>query len=394
MDRVKKLQAEVRELREWKRRLSLLLDFAKKITAKKDLDSLLRLLVQMALDILEAERCSIFLLDKRTNELWTRMATGDHEIRVPAGLGVVGEAVTQRRIINIVDAYSDPRFNPDVDRRTGFTTRSLLTAPMMNNKGDVIGVFQVLNKKRGPFHANDEEILLVFAEQASAPIENAQLNEEIRIAAKDTIIRLAAAAEYKDHDTRRHLERMSRYGEIIADEIGMPLAWRNNLALAGPMHDIGKLGVPDAILKKPGKLNEDEWVEMRKHPVYGSEILKNSDNELIQMSERVARSHHEKWDGSGYPYGLKGEEIPLEGRIVAIADVFDALTSRRVYKPAMALDETLRIIREGAGKHFDPTLVDAFFRALPRLLNVKEEFSELDTPVNPTPRLPTPSHAA
>ncbi|MBP9127890.1 MAG: HD domain-containing protein, partial [Elusimicrobia bacterium] len=151
------------------------------------------------------------------------------------------------------------------------------------------------------------------------------------------------------------------------------------LALASPMHDIGKLGVPDAILKKPGKLDDAEWVEMRRHPLHGASILADADNELLRMSERIALGHHEKWDGSGYPAGIRGDAIPLEARIVAVADVFDALTSRRCYKPAFSLNDALNILYEGSGKHFDSTLIDAFKRVLPRVLQVMESFADRPT---------------
>jgi HD-GYP domain-containing protein (c-di-GMP phosphodiesterase class II)/amino acid transporter len=385
--RVKKLQRENRDLREWKRRLSLLLDYGKKLSAHKELDGLLHLLVDVARNVLQADRCSVFLLDKEAGELWSRVASGAPEIRVPSHKGIVGETITNNRVVNIHDAYKDPRFNPEVDKTTGYATKNLLTAPMRNNKGEVIGAFQVLNKRNGPFTANDEEILTIFAAQAATAVENAQLYGELRAAAKDTIFRLAAAAEYKDMDTRSHLERMSRYSAIIAEEIGMPAEWVQNLQLAAPMHDIGKLGVPDAILKKPGKLDETEWVEMKRHPIYGADILKGSDNELLRMSQRVALSHHERWDGTGYPHGLKGEGIPVEGRISTLADVFDALTSKRCYKPAYAVEESLRLIREGAGKQFDPGIVDAFFRALPRIKQVMEIFMDDPVPQSGGPAL-------
>jgi putative two-component system response regulator len=160
------------------------------------------------------------------------------------------------------------------------------------------------------------------------------------------------------------------------------------LALASPMHDIGKLGVPDSILKKPGKLDESEWKEMHRHPGYGGEILANSDNELLRMSERVARGHHEKWDGTGYPSKLKGEAIPLEARIVALADVFDALTSRRCYKAAFSLPDALKVIYEGAGQHFDPALVEAFKRVASNIVHVTNTFADRppDTPPPATPK--------
>ncbi|MBL0059716.1 MAG: GAF domain-containing protein [Elusimicrobia bacterium] len=381
-------KVEMEELSEWRRRLNLLLDYTRRMSLRKDLESLLSLVVEAAREILQAERCTVFLLDKKNNELWSRVATGERTIRVPAHRGIVGETISHRRVINITDAYADDRFNPDVDRTTGFRTQTLLTAPLIKTQGDVLGALQVLNKTGGSFLPDDEKMLVLFAEQAAAAVENAQLYDELQAAYKDTIFRLAAAAEFKDHDTRNHLERVSRYAALIAEERGMPEDWCARLALASPMHDIGKLGVPDAILKKPGRLTEEEWVDMRRHPLFGGDILANSENELLRMSERVARGHHEKWDGTGYPLGISGEAIPLEARIVALADVFDALTSRRCYKPAFSLDDTTKIIDEGAGKHFDPQLVEAFRNIFPKIVEVMERFADnpVETPPAPGPQ--------
>jgi HD-GYP domain-containing protein (c-di-GMP phosphodiesterase class II) len=285
---------------------------------------------------------------------------------------------------NVADVYKDPRFNPEIDRRTGYRTKSVLAAPMFNAKDHVIGVFQVLNRKNGKsFDQLDEEVLALLADQASGHVENAQLYQEVRKATQETIIRLAAAVEFKDHDTRAHLWRMSQYSAIVAREMGFDPEWAENLRLAAPMHDIGKIGVPDAILNKPGKLTPEEWVEMKKHPQHGAEILKDSENELMQMSATVALCHHEKWDGSGYPRGLKGDEIPIEARIATIADVFDALTSKRIYKPQFSLEETLSIIRADSGKHFDPQVVDAFLRALPKITPIMEMFAPKDGQTEP-----------
>lgn len=376
------------QLREWKRRLSLLLDYTRAIAVKKDLSSLLPLLVDAACRILEAERATVFLLDRTTHELWSRVASGGNVIRVPMDRGIVGDAILKDRVVNIPDAYRDRRFNPAVDRATGFRTRSVLAAPLSNAQGLTLGALQILNKRRGRFTREDERMLVLFAEQASTAIENAQLLEEIQAATKDTIFRLAAAAEFKDHDTRNHLERVSRYSGLLAEEVGMPDPWCRNILMASPMHDIGKLGVPDAILRKPGRLDEAEWKEMRKHPGFGAEILARSTNEVMQMAERVARSHHEKWDGSGYPDGLAGESIPLEARIVALADVFDALTSRRVYKPAFDLADSVKIISEGNGKHFDPRLVEAFHRCFPKMVQVMESFADQPR-ATPAPSAPS-----
>jgi len=197
----------------------------------------------------------------------------------------------------------------------------------------------------------------------------------VKAGALDTIVRLSRAAEYKDDDTGAHVLRMSRFSAAIARRIGWPPDSVETLLHAAPMHDIGKIGIPDRILLKPGKLDPDEWTVMRMHAEMGAKILADSDSPVIRMAEIVASTHHEKWDGSGYPRGLAGEDIPIEGRIVAVADVFDALTTRRPYKEPFSVDESVRILREGRGRHFDPALVDAFLDILPEIIEIKNSFS-------------------
>ena len=351
-------------------KLERLLEYSRKNFAERHLDDLLPEMASQTRILLDADRCSIFILDKSRKVLWSRIAHGTKAtLTIPLTKGIAAETVKTGRVQNIRDAYGDPRFNRDVDRDTGYRTRTILSAPMKNLQGEVLGVFQVLNK-RGTisFGPEDEKILAVITGQAAVAVENAQLYDQVREAVSDTILRLSAAAECKDRDTGRHILRMSRVSAVIAEALDCPKTFSDNILLASPMHDIGKLGVPDAILSKPGRLTEEEIREMRKHTIYGGRILKGSSNEIIQMSERIALCHHEKFDGSGYPRGLAGKEIPLEARITALADVFDALTNRRAYKDAYSLDESLKMIRDGAGSHFDPKVVDAFFSRLDDIL--------------------------
>ncbi|MFH1031963.1 MAG: HD domain-containing phosphohydrolase [Chloroflexota bacterium] len=184
--------------------------------------------------------------------------------------------------------------------------------------------------------------------------------EKIKIASLDTVYRLSRAAEYKDEDTGAHVQRMSHYSSAIARAAGYDDEFVENILWAAPMHDIGKIGIPDRILQKPGKLDTDEWAIMKQHTTIGVEILKDASADFIKLAGIIAYNHHEKWDGSGYPQELKGTDIPIAGRIVALADVFDALTSDRVYRPAVPLEKALAIIKEGQGSHFDPALVDTF----------------------------------
>ena len=180
---------------------------------------------------------------------------------------------------------------------------------------------------------------------------------EIKSREKETLMRLARAGEYKDYDTAMHLQRMSLYSRALAEAVGLTMEEAEVIELASPLHDIGKIGIPDSILLKKGSLDNEQMTIMRKHPLIGYEILQDSPSKYLQKGGEIALAHHEKFDGNGYPYGLKGADIPLSARIVALTDVFDALTSVRPYKEAWSIDKALDYIRSESGKHFDPELV-------------------------------------
>lgn len=199
--------------------------------------------------------------------------------------------------------------------------------------------------------------------------------QELRETRLDIIRRLARAAEFRDEDTGVHIIRMSKLCARLGKELGMDEYHCDLLLNASPLHDIGKLGIPDSVLLKPGKLNPQEWEIMKKHTLIGAELLSGSSSELMKMAERIALTHHERWDGKGYPQGLKGEEIPLIGRITAVCDVFDALLSRRPYKKPWTLDETLTEIKSASGAQFDPRVVEAFFNILPNINDLNDQYS-------------------
>lgn len=208
---------------------------------------------------------------------------------------------------------------------------------------------------------------------AQRTLELRQAMEGIKIASLDTIFRLARAAEYKYGGTGTHIKRIGKYCASIACKIGLNNTEVENILYAAPMHDIGKIGIPDKLLLKPGKLDPDEWEIMKGHTSIGAEILKGSNIEFMHLAEIIALTHHEKWNGSGYPKELRGEEIPLAGRIVAIADVFDALTSKRPYKDAYSVEESLQIIRDNNSIHFDPDIVDVFFDIRQEMVQIRNE---------------------
>jgi putative two-component system response regulator len=202
--------------------------------------------------------------------------------------------------------------------------------------------------------------------------------ERIKAASLDTIYRLARAAEYKDEDTGSHLQRMSHYSAALARRLGLNDRTVEAILYAAPMHDVGKIGIPDRILLKPGRLDSEEWRIMKQHTTIGARILEGFSSGFIKLAEVIALTHHEKWDGSGYPLGLADRKIPLVGRIVALADVFDALNSKRPYKEALPVEQSLQLIRDGRGAHFDPDVVDAFFDVQEEILAIKEHYQDND----------------
>tara|TARA_R110002167_G_scaffold234682_1_gene439960 strand:- start:490 stop:1557 length:1068 start_codon:yes stop_codon:yes gene_type:complete len=187
---------------------------------------------------------------------------------------------------------------------------------------------------------------------------------------------LGQAVEYRDNETGAHVIRMSRYTRFIAKAYGGNDDWVRKIFLAAPMHDVGKIGIPDSILLKPGKLTPEEWEIMKRHTIFGGEIFSDDDDPMLKIAKTIALTHHEKWDGSGYPNGLKGEEIPIEGRIVAIADVLDALMSKRPYKEAWSLEESLAYIQDNSGSHFDPSLTPLMEGITTKILDVRKQYPD------------------
>jgi putative two-component system response regulator len=204
-------------------------------------------------------------------------------------------------------------------------------------------------------------------EKALADLKNSE---------RDVIATLVKASEFRDTDTSEHIERMSLYSHFIAKKLGLSEEEQELILSAAPMHDVGKIGIPDSILLKPAKLTNEEFETMKSHSVIGFEILSVRDNDILKAGREIAISHHEKWDGSGYPKGLTSEQIPLFGRIIAIADVFDALGTKRPYKEPFSNDECFRIIAEGRGTHFDPTIVDIFLAHKDEILQIKADFDK------------------
>lgn len=347
-----------------------LLKIGRLISAETDLDTLLQTLATETAKALNADRCTVFLLDKQTNELWSKVATGmgAEEIRFSATKGLAGHVATTGLTINIQDAYNDNRFNKDIDNKTGYVTKNILCMPIRNMKHEIIGVFQVLNKNNGFFTSEDEDILIALGSNAGIALENTRLFnyqqkmlEDQKLLFSSFIDTLAASIDARDKITSGHSRRVTMYSELICHILNIPEEEKDAIKHAAILHDIGKIGIRDSVLQKEGKLTQEEYEHIQQHATITYEILSKIylSGKYVQVAD-IAASHHEKFDGSGYFKKLNGEEIPLGGRILAVADVFDAITSKRHYRDKMPILNAINIIKEGAGSHFDPKIVDAF----------------------------------
>ncbi len=352
----------VQSLRKENERLKSLIEVTNSLASVLDLNKLLFRIMDVVREQLRADRCTVFLLDAEKNELWSKVAIGvREEIRFPADKGIAGHAATTGEVLNIPDAYADYRFNPEIDKKTGYRTRNILTMPMRNKKNEIIGVFQVLNKFEGPFNKDDEELLTAISSIAATAIENAQLYEEQRKSFISFIETLSTTLDARDYITSGHSRRVTLYSVQVARLMRLKPQEIELIRYSALLHDIGKLGVPEIVLFKNKKLSDEEYEIIKRHASLSKSILGkiHFQKELREVPD-VASSHHERIDGTGYPQGLRGEEIPLGGKILAVCDVFDALTSRRQYRDRMEIERVVEILDKETGKAFEPFVVYHF----------------------------------
>ncbi|MBO6088675.1 GAF domain-containing protein [bacterium] len=349
-----------------------LVKIGRSITAVTDIDVLLKVIAEETKIAIQADRCTVFLLDKDKNELWSKVALGmdSQEIRFPADKGLAGYVVKTGEPLNIADAYADDRFNPDIDKKTGYHTKTILCMPIKNNNQEIIGAFQVLNKFGGVFTKSDEDLLVAIGGSASIALENAQLFERQKELYKEQkalfesfIDTLATSIDARDKITAGHSSRVKLYSMLLVEQLNCDAKFKELVEKAAILHDIGKIGIRDSVLQKEGKLTDEEYKHIQEHVKITHDILNKiyMSEDFKQITE-FACSHHEKYDGSGYYRKLSGENIPYGGRILAVADVFDAITSKRHYRDKMPIQNVIDILILGKDKHFDGKLVDEFLK--------------------------------
>ncbi|MDR1922051.1 MAG: two-component system response regulator [Candidatus Adiutrix sp.] len=301
-------------------------------------------------------------------EVVTRLKSLEHLALIPIVMVTALQDIGDR--VKALEVGADDFLTKPVDRmELQARVRSLLKVKAYNDH--MVNYRQEL----------ESEVAKQTLELKNASLKIAEAHAKLRDASLETIFRLARAAEYKDEDTGNHIISMSRISALIAERMGLGSVVVERILYASPMHDIGKIGIPDRILLKNGPLNDEEWANMRMHTIFGGQILEGSKIGFLRLGEIIALTHHEKWDGSGYPNGLSGTRIPLAGRIVAVADVFDALMSKRPYKPALTVEQTVDIIRAGRDTHFDPAVVDVFFASLNDIIKLWQNAQSEQHPV-------------
>lgn len=403
----------VKEINENQDMLNEILSIIEKLSHFKDLDALLDKVLLEARRLTNADAGSIYLVDNNVlNFSYTHNdtlfgETNNKEIYTSTVLeinnrSIAGYVASTGESLIIDDAYNIPSslpftFNKSFDILSGYRTKSILTIPLITSRNKIVGVLQIINalsldKEVIPFTEQDKLVLTYFGNNAAVAIERAAMDREM-------ILRMIKMCELRDpKETGPHANRVAAYSAEIyqkwALNQGIPLEeikkTKDTLRIAAMLHDLGKIAIPDLILKKPGKLDEAEFQVMKTHTIHGARLFGTSHSDLDAISSEIALNHHERWDGRGYPgkvgdifteevalgVGKQGQEIPLPGRIVALADVYDALISKRVYKEPFVEDKVLLYIQEMSGKQFDPEVVEAFLSIYEVIVAIREKYQD------------------
>lgn len=359
--------------------LELVFAYLAEVSSLKEYDQVIDVLARMGKALTSADRCSVWVVAEDYKTIWTKVAHGMDTIKLPMDSGIVGSSIVTGHKIIIDDVYKDVRFNKEVDKKSGYRTKSMMVIPMYDHNDTIIGAFQVINHQgqNDFFDKRDMERLTLASTYAAETLISAKLTKEIEETQQEVVFTMGSIGESRSKETGNHVRRVAEYSKLLALAYGLGQNEAELLKQASPMHDIGKVAIPDNILNKPGRFDENERYIMDTHAELGYNMIKNSQRPLLKAAAIVAYEHHEKWDGSGYPNSKRGEDIHIYGRITALADVFDALGSDRVYKKAWSDERIYAFIKEERGKHFDPKLVDLFFDNLDEILEIRSSFQDL-----------------
>ncbi|MBF0111265.1 MAG: HD domain-containing protein [Desulfamplus sp.] len=384
-------------------RLTELLKINDELNHIKDIDSLLDAILYETRRLTNADAGSIFLIENRmlnfsyvqndtlkkrdplnNKQIYSNFAIPINETSIAGYVALKGNTL-KIDDVEYIDDNVPYSFNRSFDKISGYNTKSMMTIPLVTTRGHVIGVMQIINAKDNAgspiaFQSSDERYLNFFAGSATSAIEKAKMTREM-------ILRMIKMAELRDpKETGSHVNRVASYSIELFQKWAEKRNfthkeiknYRDILRIAAMLHDVGKVAISDIILKKPARLNEDEFKIMKTHAYQGAKLFKGNVSDLDALSYDIAYTHHERWDGKGYPRRLKGEDIPIAGRIVALADVYDALISARVYKPAWEESDVITILEKESGNHFDPEIVEIFLSIYDVIKAIRMKFPDLD----------------
>ena len=363
---IRDLQNAIERSNEWEKQLVTLMVLSRILNSTLEHRTVRRRAMQAATELMKAEVASLLLIDEETNRLYFEVALGDKEETVKTfhlemGEGIAGWVAKHGEPLIVHDTQSEPRFFSKVDRKSKFTTKNVICVPV-KVKEKTIGVLEAINKLGGEAFSDDDlTIFQSLADQVAVALDNARLLAEIEGLFFQTAESLADAIEKRDPYTGGHTKRVTTYSLAIGEELNLESNEMRWLKLAAILHDIGKIGVEDRILRKADKLDEEEYDQMKQHTLMGAEII----GHIKQLHGIIPglKYHHEKIDGKGYPEGLADDNIPLIAKIVAVADTFDAMTSDRPYRKPLKKEKACEELRRCCGTQFDRGLVDAFLKA-------------------------------
>ncbi|MDD5127960.1 MAG: HD domain-containing protein [Dehalococcoidales bacterium] len=349
-----------------KKKLELLYRVGRKIGSAADISRLLDQILRMTQQALQASASSVLLLDRNRKDLYFQTVEGQakskvQQVRLDLNSGIAGWVARHASPLIINDVNKDHRFHKGVDKSTGFVTKAILAVPLVWGQ-EVIGVLEVLNKTDGSsFNAQDLQVSMTLAAIAASAISNARLHQAVLDGYKSTVKVLTAAIDARDPYTCGHSQRVMEYTMMGAAQFSFSPEEMQTIEFGSLLHDVGKIGIYDSILRKPDYLTSDEWAMMRKHPLIGARIL--GEIPFLEKARDLVLHHHERYDGTGYPEGLKGEAITKGARLLAVADAFDTMTTDRSYRAALGVDIALNELNKFAGTQFCPIAVAAFTRA-------------------------------
>jgi putative nucleotidyltransferase with HDIG domain len=399
-------------------RQETVLEITRSFASAPTLDQLLLTVGEQTSRAISADRTTFFLVDERTHTVWSRSATTlEAPIRIPVGVGMAGVVAETGDMMNVANCYEHPIWSkgkgPELDRINGYITRTMLVMPVKSGSGKIIGVFQILNKLRADgtlpkrvdddwplFTDEDVELMESIAASAAIAVQNAYLVEQTKNMFTSTVQVLATTLDRRNPETAGHSKRVSLIAEILAKRLGLTPLEVEKIRIAGLLHDVGKIGVPEAILTSKDRLTDEQFAKIKSHAAITREILDQI--EFLEGYDEIpamAGQHHEKLNGKGYPTGIGGDDISLGGRLLAVADIYDALRQRRVYKPSMSIEQALGILHSDRDRgDLDPAAVALLEQCL-------DEIEKTCAPLRPTeedlqgassssPQTPAPATAA